>query len=156
MKNSSKQKLELRQLLHSCFCLGMALAFTLNSFLPAYTFSKNYNLQSDKLKYSDLSHISYAYKTVLNKDVQENNEIIDVSNELISNSKEINPQTVEELLEEKVNNSPVLKAELIEKAYEKRFKKDLPKGTALTLASALTDKNSYSTIYEALNSQFSI
>ena len=151
MNYASKQKLVLRQLMRSCFSLFLALAFIANSFLPAFAFGYNNNLIPDNLTYNDLSLIAYGYKTVLNEDIPKNQEIFETANKINSKNKHITLDTVKSHLSEKVKNNIHIKSKLIEEAYQNKYQKVLPKGTALTLTnSQLANNNSYESIYKAL------
>jgi len=151
MKNTSKQKNILRQFLHSCFCLGLAFAFVLNSFLPAFTISKSGNNSFNNLTYDDLSTIAYAYKNVLNNDSPSNKELLNIAEELTLTGHEINIKNARTFLSDKVRKSPNTKAQLIKIAFKNKFNTDIPDGKALSLTNTLlAENNDYPGIYETI------
>ena len=151
MNKKLKQKTLIWKAWRSCSAFILALAFLTNSFLPAFSYTRNSFIQNNKLDFKDLSYIAYAYKSVLDEDIPSNTEIFEVANTINSNKEDINIETSEKFLQEKVKNNINIKSDLIEKAYENKYQKDLPKGTALTLSGTLlANNNSYSSIYKAL------
>ena len=154
MNHLSKQNRLLRKSLRSFISLCLALAFIVNTFLPTYSISKNNNSLPERIGYNDLSNIAYAFKTILNEDIPSNEDILYIANKISENKEAFTPDIIKQHIEEKVKGDLSLKSNLIEKVYEENFKKDLPKGTALTLTNTLlANNNSYKSIYNTLNKE---